>query len=152
MASNEAQERKKLFLALFAAWLVPGLGHILLGKTGRGVLFAALIFFSLGLGLAHEGKLAMRDPAQPVLTSLQVVANAGVGLADPIARKSVYGEVAYFLPRFTSDPDYLTRVETMRKRARSGVSLYGTAYLWTAGILNLLLLFDVWDIGRGRKG
>jgi len=40
--------------------------------------------------------------------------------------------------------------ETFRRRARSAVSIYGTAYLWTAGLMNLLLLFDVWDIGRGR--
>ncbi len=27
----------------------------------------------------------------------------------------------------------------------------GTAYLWTAGLMNLLLLFDIWDIGRRKK-
>jgi hypothetical protein len=29
--------------------------------------------------------------------------------------------------------------------------MYGTAYVWTAGLMNLLLLFDVWDVGRGKK-
>ena len=38
-----------------------------------------------------------------------------------------------------------------RERTRSPLSIYGTAYLWTAGLMNLLLLFDVWDIGMGRK-
>ncbi len=46
----------------------------------------------------------------------------------------------------------MRRVEIFRERARSGVSIYGTAYLWTAGLMNLLLLFDVWDIGRKRGG
>jgi len=39
----------------------------------------------------------------------------------------------------------------LRHRTESGRSIYGTAYLWTAGLMNLLLLFAVWDIGTGRK-
>ena len=42
-------------------------------------------------------------------------------------------------------------VTTFRERARSGTAMYGTAYLWTAGLMNLLLLFEVFDIARGRK-
>jgi hypothetical protein len=154
MARNESSplpERRKVYLAIFLAWVLPGSGHVFLGKTWRGVLFGALVFASLGLGLAHDGKLALRDPSHPFLTSLQMVANVGVGPADWVARKSVYGEVALILPRFPSHPDYISRVTIMRERASSGLSIYGTAYLWTAGIMNLLLLFDVWDVGRGRK-
>ena len=120
-------------------------------RTGRGLMFAFLVFASLGLGLAHEGKLALRDPAQPVLTTLQVIGNVGVGPVDFIARKMVYGEIALTLPNRKTDPDRIRLVGIQRGRAVSGLSIYGTAYLWTAGIFNLLLLFDVWDIGRGRK-
>jgi hypothetical protein len=28
---------------------------------------------------------------------------------------------------------------------------YGTAFLLTAGLMNLLLVLDVWDIVRGKK-
>jgi len=28
---------------------------------------------------------------------------------------------------------------------------YGTAFLLTAGLMNLLLVMDAWDIARGRK-
>ncbi len=148
---NGRPDNRKLALIIFLAWLVPGLGHILLRRIGRGVLFAGLVFVSLGLGLAHDGKLALRDPAQPFLTSLQVLANIGAGPIDFIARKKVYGEVALTLPKRGTDPDRTRRVGIQRARAVSGLSIYGTAYLWTAGIFNLLLLFDVWDIGRGRK-
>ncbi len=151
MAQRDASDSPNLALLIFLAWLVPGLGHILLRRTGRGLMFAFLVFASLGLGLAHEGKLALRDPAQPVLTTLQVVGNIGVGPADFIARKMVYGEFALTLPSRSTDPDWIRLVGIQRARAVSGVSIYGTAYLWTAGIFNLLLLFDVWDIGRGRK-
>jgi hypothetical protein len=29
---------------------------------------------------------------------------------------------------------------------------YGTVYLATAGLMNLLLMLEVWDIASGRKG
>ena len=132
------------------AWLVPGLGHVLLGQYRRGLLFGVLVWGCFGLGMAHEGRLALRDARQPFLTTLQVVANVGVGPADMIARKSVYGTLAYRLGDARPTPESARRGEIFRSRARSGVSIYGTAYLWTAGLMNLLLLFDVWDIGRGR--
>ena len=28
---------------------------------------------------------------------------------------------------------------------------YGTAFLLTAGLMNLLLVLDAWDIARGKK-
>ena len=144
-------ELGRLAAIVAAAWAVPGLGHILLGRVGRGLLFGLLIWGSFGLGLAHDGRLALRDPRQPVLSSLQVIANIGVGPADAVARMRVYGKPVY---RFRGVPNWRAEdrvVRVFRERARSGVSIFGTAYLWTAGRLNLLLLFDVWDIGMRRK-
>jgi hypothetical protein len=51
----------------------------------------------------------------------------------------------------TSAPSYRSRIDTFRDRQRSAVSAYGTAYLWSAGLMNLLLLMDVWDIAKRRK-
>ena len=83
---------------------------------------------------------------------LQVVANLGVGPADLVARMVVYGGPAYGLPESRTRTREVEKIqETFRDRARSPVSIYGTAYLWTAGLMNLLLLFDLWDIGRERK-
>lgn len=138
-------------LAIGAAWLVPGLGHVLLGRIGRGAVFAALIFGSFGLGLAHDGRLALHDRDQPFISTLQVVANAGVGPADLLARLAVYKEPAYVLAEEDPRPESQERVQIYRDRTRSVFSNYGSAYLWTAGLMNLLLLFDVWDIGRGRR-
>jgi hypothetical protein len=141
----------RVIAAVGAAWILPGLGHLLLGRARRGALFAVLILGSFGLGLAHDGRLALRDPRQPFLTTLQVVANLGVGPADLLARLWIYGGPALELPAPIRTRADERRSETFRERTRSGLSIYGTAYLWTAGIMNLLLLFDVWDIGMGRK-
>jgi hypothetical protein len=142
---------RRALLAVGAAWLLPGLGHLLLGRTRRGLLFGALLLGSYGMGLAHDGRLALRDERQPLLTSLQVIANLGMGPIDLLARLYVYGESAYAMPSAVRTRVEAERSEIFRERTRSGLSIYGTAYLWTAGLMNLLLLFDVWDIGMGRK-
>ena len=79
-----------------------------------------------------------------------MIANAGVGPADVVARVRVYGGADYRLPEPT-DPSFQKLEDTFRDRQRSAVAAYGTAYLWTAGLMNLLLLLDVWDIATGRK-
>lgn len=139
-------------VALVSGWLVPGLGHAILGRTRRALFFFVIVLGSFALGMAHGGRLALHDRQQAILSALQVVANAGVGAADAAARLAVYGELAYTLPSETGHPGFESRVRTFRDRNRSAVSAYGTAYLWTAGLMNLLLLLDVLDIGRGRKG
>jgi len=140
---------RRTLVAVFVGWLVPGLGHVLVGRVRRGLFFGLLLWASYGFGMAHDARLALRDDKQPLLTGLQVVANLGMGPIDPLARLFVYGELAYSMK---GGDDAVQRVETFRARERSPLSIYGTAYVWTAGLMNLLLLFDVWDIGRGRGG
>lgn len=150
-AAPRPHETPRVLLALVAAWLLPGLGHMILGRTRRGLLFTLLLLGCYGLGLAHDGRLALRDQRQPLLTSMQVVANIGIGPADLLARLAVYGEGAYSLPAGLGNGSRDELSQVFRVRTRSALSIYGTAYLWTAGLMNLLLLFDVWDIGKGRK-
>ena len=138
-------------LAVLAGWFVPGLGHVVLGRLRRGLLFGALIFGAYGLGMAHDGRLALRDERQPFLSALQVAANVGIGPMDLISRFYVYGALVYSLPKGIQGGAENKYSRIFRERTRSSLSIYGTAYLWTAGLMNLLLLFDVWDIGNARK-
>lgn len=151
-AQANAADGRAIALAIGVAWLLPGLGHVVLGRVRRGLLFGGLLLGCYGLGLAHDGRLALRDQRQPFLTTLQVVANLGIGPLDVAARIWVYGGPAYAFPSHLRSRKERERSEIFRDRARSGTSIYGTAYVWTAGLMNLLLLFDVWDIGRGKKG
>ncbi len=143
-----AERMPRTLVAVAAGWVLPGLGHFLLGRTRRGLLFAVLLLGSYGLGLAHDGRLALRDERQPFLSALQVVANLGIGPADFVARLYVYGGMIYSLPG-SGTKNENSRI--FRERTRSALSIYGTAYLWTAGLMNLLLLFDLWDIGMARR-
>lgn len=155
--------RGRLAVALLAAWIVPGAGHVALGRVRRGLVFAAIVLGSFGLGVAHDGRFALIDAKESArigvrglpgiylsLSSLQVLANVGVGPLDTVFRSKVYGETAYVVPA-EAGPERERRLQIFRDRLRSEASAYGTAYLWTAGLMNLLLLLDVWDIGRGRK-
>ncbi len=146
-----ASPRIRTLFAVIAGWAVPGLGHLLLGRFARGLIFFGLLVGSYGLGLAHDGRLALRDERQPFLSSLQVLANVGIGSLDFWARRSVYGDLVYSMPLTSDSVTEPATSRTFRERTRSALSIYGTAYMWTAGLMNLLLLFDVWDIGRGRK-
>ena len=65
--------------------------------------------------------------------------------------QKIYGELVYSLPRGIQSGVENRHSKVFRERTRSAVAIYGTAYLWTAGLMNLLLLFDVWDIGMARK-
>lgn len=140
---------QRTLVSVLLGWLVPGLGHVILGRVRRGLFFGLLLWASFGFGMAHDARLSLHDDKQPLLTGLQVVANLGMGPVDPVARLFVYGKVTYSMK---GGDDVAERVEIFRERERSPVSIYGTAYVWTAGLMNLLLLFDAWDIGRGRGG
>jgi hypothetical protein len=153
MAETESSPSQvpRTLLAILAGWALPGLGHILVGRVRRGLLFAAVLLASYGLGLAHEGRLALRDERQPFLSGLQVIANVGIGPLDMVSRLYIYGGLVYSLPQGVQGGAENKYSQIFRERTRSALSIYGTAYLWTAGLMNLLLLFDIWDIGMARR-
>ena len=115
-------------LAMALGLLVPGAGHLVLGRRGRAAVFCAVVFLSLGIGLALEGHLYHVVPEQP-LSRLATLGSMGMGLA-------------YFVLRYGAG--YTGTL------GAPGYE-YGTAFILTAGLMNLLLVLDVWDIARGRK-
>ena len=118
---------RPIFIVL-AAWIVPGLGHLLLRRWSR-----ALIFFVAAGGLAVVG-YGMRGE---VFTPLSSDPFGALGfLAD------VCSGVFYFLPRFleAAGPDI--------SRATGD---YGTRFIAAAGIVNLLGMLDAYAIASERR-
>ena len=112
---------------LILAWLVPGLGHFLLGRRLRGAVFAVLILGSLIFGALLDGRMPWIFAGSPLFI-LMTFGAMGSG-------------AAYFLLRnfgFTGDP------------TAWGYD-YGGAFVVTAGLMNLLLLLDVHDICWGKE-
>lgn len=123
----ESAPRRAWVVAL-AAWLVPGLGHFLLGRRGRAVLFAVFVLSTMAIGSRLHGQLYVLIPEQP-FSLLGTLASMGMGLP-------------YFVLRWGMD--YQGVVTDI------GYD-YGKAFLLTAGLMNCLLVLDVWDIACGRK-
>ena len=109
-------------------WLVPGLGHILIGRWLRGVIFAACVLVMFALGLAMHGKLYDLEFDQP-LHLFAFIANIGTGAAYWIAEHLGFGLGTMTWPSYD----------------------YGTTYLWVCGLLNYLIVLDAFDIAQRRK-
>ncbi|MEA2604280.1 MAG: hypothetical protein QOF89_5272 [Acidobacteriota bacterium] len=115
-------------VAVLSAWLVPGLGHVYLKRRLRGLAFFVLVMTSILIGCKLEGKLYMVERGQP-LTYLATLGSMGMGFP-------------YFVLRYW--------LHYQGNVIGAGFE-YGTAFLLTAGLMNLLLVLDAWDIVRGKK-
>jgi hypothetical protein len=116
------------WLAAALALLVPGLGHLFLGRWRRAALFAVLILTAIFVGYLLQGNLYSPVAGRP-LTRLATLGAMGMGLP-------------YFLMRFGLGYGGVVTAPGYE---------YGTAFLLSAGLMNLLLVLDAWDIGSGRK-
>jgi len=116
-----------VYLPLIAGWLVPGAGHFLLRKWGRGAMLAASIVGMFALGLAMQGKVF--TGAQDILDLLGMVGDLGNGLLYVFSR--VLGLGADQVQVTTAD--------------------YGTRFIVVAGLLNVIAAVDAHNLRTGRK-
>jgi len=111
------------------AWVFPGLGHFYLRRPRTAILYAAIVTATFLLGLSFEGRLYSPEAGQP-LTILATFAVYGAGVLNLAARL------------VSANPNGSILSVTYE---------YGCAYLLTAGLMNLLLMLDAYDIAVGRK-
>jgi len=118
--------------ALALSWLVPGGGHLLLKRTGRGLLLMAAITTMFVCGLMMRG--AMFQPQSGDL--LTTLINTG-GFVGDLASGLLYLSSQWL---GYNQPDMAGAVHD-----------YGTKFLVTAGLLNILAMVDAFDIAVRRK-
>jgi len=118
--------------AVALGWLIPGGGHLLLKRTGRGALLMVTITAMFLCGLMMRG--AMFTPQNGDL--LTTLINTGGFIGDVCSGALYLLSVALNY----NQPDMAGHVHD-----------YGTKFLVTAGLLNLLALVDVFEIAAGRK-
>jgi hypothetical protein len=116
-----------VYLPLIAGWLVPGAGHFLLRKWGRGALLAAAIVGMFGLGLAMNGKVY--TSAHDILGILGLLGDLGNGLLYLLTRALSLG----------ADQVQVTTGD------------YGRAFIVVAGLLNIIAAVDAHNLRTGRK-
>ncbi len=116
------------YLATGLAWLLPGAGHAYLGRWPRAIAFLGLVLAALVIGCQLEGRLPWTFSGSP----LSVLATFGcLGSGTPV----LFLRLALGYEGTVEAPGYE----------------YGSAFILTAGLMNLLLMLDAWDIAAGRK-
>ena len=138
------------WLPCFLAWLLPGSGHLYLGKRVRAIAFFVVVLASFTLGIFSDGTASVIDSRQP-LSYLATFDNLAIGPLDLLSRHRTYGEIVFRMPDNQADPHRLQMIGRLRDRVRSVTYEYGNTFLLTAGLMNILLILDVFDIATGRK-
>ena len=124
----EAVRWQRVVPACLLGWAVPGLGHISQQRIGRGVLFAIVVFALFVGGISLEGRVYRPVEGEP-LTYLAAVGAAGVGVAYIAAHMAGFGE----------------------GNLEGALYEYGNTFTLVAGLLNLLVVLDIYDIAAGRR-
>ena len=139
--SQSSQPVSKLLL--LTAWLVPGLGHWLLGKRVRAVVFALLVLAAFTTGVLLDGELAVPQQHNP-LSWFFTFGCFGNGVLYLLRLLWINGLDGIFNSGF---PYSLQGGGD----AVSAGFFYGKTFLYTGGLMNLLVVLDVHDIARGEK-
>ena len=148
---QEKERRESLSNVLIPcvlAWLLPGAGHFYLGRRRRAIFFFVIVLVTLTLGLWMDGRTYVYDRGHP-LTYLATFANVGLGPLDLVGRRMTYDRLVWRLPSDRSRSDL---IDKLREKIRSPLNEYGTTYLMTACLMNILLILDAFDVAKGRKG
>jgi uncharacterized protein DUF6677 len=132
------------------AWVVPGGGHLYLGRRNRGIVFFLVVLATFLLGCLSDGHAYLIDREQP-LTYLATFTNIATGPIELFSRFATYDRLVYRLPPGDNSPEQARLLEAMRKKVKMIGDEYGTTYLLTAGLMNILLMLDAFDIAVGRK-
>src|SRR5258708_2961720 len=109
-------------------WLIPGVGHALLKMWGRAIAIFLAVGLLVYLGAGMRGNL-FAPGGDDAFTRLGFAADLGSG-------------AFYYAARF---------LESGGPDVSHSDGAYGTRFLATAGVLNLLAALHAYEAARGRK-
>jgi len=138
MAAQEKESKEpsvpvgKWLPAVALAWFIPGGGHFLLKRQGRAALLMASVSLMFLFGLFMRGSMFVPQSGD----LLTILINYG-GFVGDMASGILY-LVATWMGY--SQPDVAGHVYD-----------YGTKFLVSAGLLNVLAMVDVYEIAAGKK-
>jgi hypothetical protein len=121
------------WLMVLAAWLVPGAGHLLLGKRFRGAIIFATVLLCFMVGVLMQGPMFEVTGIGDVLSRL---IEWGGHIGD------MASGLLYFVAVWTGygPPD------------RAGHTAdYGSKFIVAAGLLNILAAVDAYEIANREK-
>src|ERR1700688_3200485 len=113
-------------VVLVAGWLIPGCGHLLLGKWIRALLLLVAVVTMFALGISLGGKVYVPNTGDP-LDILGFAGDLGAGGLYLLARMLDWGHAAVV----------------------TAVSDYGTKFIVVSGLLNLVAAVDAHSLANG---
>lgn len=121
--------KSRALAAMVLAYLIPGAGHFYLGRRALAGAFCAIVASLFLAGLAVDGTLYILAEAQgSMLNTLASLGSMGSGALYFIAKAmGPHGSI--------SSPTFE----------------YGRMFTLSAGLMNLVLVLDCYDIAVGRK-
>ncbi len=122
----------RTWIACAAALVLPGSGHLILGRWVRGIVIAFGIALMFSSGFLMQGHLFKPERGEWI-SWLFSFANMGIGLLYFILLAADIG--------FQLAPN----------QAAAPTFEYGNTFLLVAGLLNMLAVMDTYDIAVGRK-
>lgn len=122
---------RRAVIAMILAYLVPGAGHFYLGYRARATVFFLIVLLMFSIGLSIDGSLYTLIESLRTGALLRLLASFG----------SIGAGLIYFIAAALG----------MHGDVRSITYEYGTTFTLTAGLMNLLLVLDCFDIAGGRK-
>lgn len=131
-ASAPSTPLKSPFLTAALAWIIPGAGHFLVGRRGRGIIVFLTVLATFAVGLLMYGPM-FHPGGTDVLTRL---INTGGFIGD------LANGLFYFVAVGCgyAQPD-----------AGGHSSDYGSKFLVVAGLLNILAMVDAYEIATRQK-
>lgn len=121
--------KARSFIAMLLAFVVPGAGHFYLGRRARAGGFFAIIILLFVIGLSIDG-------------SLYILAESKGSLLNVLASIGSMGSGAVY---------YIAKLKGPHGDIHSITFEYGRMFTLSAGLMNLLLVLDCYDIANGRK-
>ena len=115
-------------LICVVGWAVPGAGHLWLGRRRTGIILLIALPLMFAIGLLLEGSLFPIDMARPWV-ALAAIADLGIGAPYVVARALGLGA----------------------GRVVAATYDHGNTFLVVAGLLNVLVVLDAYDVALGRK-
>lgn len=125
---SRALDSRTAVMICLVAWVVPGAGHLWLGRLSKGCIFFVALLAMFSIGLMLEGELFSIEPSQP-LVALAALADLGIGASYFIAQMFGFGV----------------------GRVVATTYEYGNSFLIVSGLLNMLVVLDVFDLALDRK-
>jgi hypothetical protein len=127
-AADRSHTSSLIYVICAAAWFVPGAGHLWLGRWQKGLVFLITLTLMFAFGLWLEGRLFPFQWTEP-LVALAAVADLGIGLPYFVAKILGFG------------PGQVVDITFE----------YGNTFIIVAGLLNMLVVIDAFDVAKGRK-